>query len=148
MIRLANKFDMPFLIEMMRSFSLEVAIQIFNKEYEDDKVYIENLLTSLIVGRGFILVDDELHGMLAAIKTKNTWKPNIWELRELIWWVNPDKRNSSLAGRLWKTFDDKANEMKEKKEIDIVCCSLQTTSPSIDYVKRGYKLAEYIYYKD
>lgn len=148
MIREANKFDIPRLYEMMVLYAKESPIKTLQQDIQHDENYVSNLLFTLIAGRGFILVDEELNGMIAAIKTKNVWCPNVLELRELAWWVEPEKRNGSLGGRLWKSFDDRAKKMKTNGLVHYICCTVMTTSPTIDYTKRGYKPLEATFYKD
>jgi N-acetylglutamate synthase-like GNAT family acetyltransferase len=101
MIREANKFDIPRLYEMMVSYAKESPVKLLHDESKHNEEYVSNLLFSLIAGRGFIFVDEDLHGMIAAVKTKNIWCPDVSELRELAWWVEPAKRNGSLGGRLF-----------------------------------------------
>jgi hypothetical protein len=148
MIREANKFDIPRLYEMMASYAKESPVQSLQSECNHNEAHVSDLLFSLIAGRGFIFVDDELQGMIAAIKTQNVWCPAVWELRELSWWVEPSKRNGTLGGRLWKAFDDKAMQMKQDGLVDYICCTVMTTSPVISYAKRGYRPLEATFYKD
>jgi N-acetylglutamate synthase-like GNAT family acetyltransferase len=148
MIRLASKFDIPRLVDIMAMYAKESPIKALQLEKNQDADYVANLLFSLIAGRGFIYVDDELQGMIAGIKTQNIWCPSVIELRELAWWVEPNKRNGSLGGRLWKTFDDKAKQMKEDGLVDCICCTVMSTSPLIDYVKRGYEPLEKTFYRE
>lgn len=148
MIRLATKYDIPRLYEMMVSYAKESPVKILQDESKHDEAHVSELLFSLIAGRGFILVDDDLNGMIAGIKARNVWCPDVWELRELAWWVEPAKRNGSIGGRLWKSFDDHARKMKEDGLVDYICCTVMTTSPIIDYTKRGYRPLETTFYKD
>ena len=148
MIRKANKYDLPHLVEMMREYANESPTQMQNNPEQNNASYVQDLFFSLIVGKGFILVDENLNGFIAAIKIRNIWRPSVYELHELAWWVKPEKRNTTLGGRLWNKFNDTANTMLENKEIDIICCTKMATSPTLNYEKRGYKYLETRYYKD
>jgi N-acetylglutamate synthase-like GNAT family acetyltransferase len=148
MIRNANKFDIPRLVEMMAEYAKESPIKILQNESNHNVSHVSDLLFTLIAGRGFILVDEELNGMIAAIKANNIWCPDVCELRELAWWVEPSKRNGSIGGRLWKAFDEKAMKMKEDGTVDYICCTVMTNSPVISYAKRGYKPLEATFYKE
>ena len=88
------------------------------------------------------------NGFIAALKTKNVWCPQIIELRELAWWVKTEHRNGSLGGRLWKTFNTKAQSMLELGEINYICTTVMANSPLIDYTKRGYKPLEATFFRD
>lgn len=80
-----------------------------------------------------------MRGTLIAVKQKNIWCPTIVELHELLWWVDPEHRLGTLGGRLWKKFDDLAQGMMSRGEIDIVYSSISANGPFINYTKRGYK---------
>jgi hypothetical protein len=60
-------------------------------------------------------------------------------LNELLWWVEPEYRNGTIGGRLWKAFDNEANEMIERGDIHCAITSVSALGPLIDYTKRGYK---------
>jgi hypothetical protein len=74
-----------------------------------------------------------------AYKTSNIWSPKVKELNELLWWVEPEYRNGTVGGRLWKAFDERAQKMLEIGDIDLVCTSISANGPLIDYTRRGYK---------
>jgi N-acetylglutamate synthase-like GNAT family acetyltransferase len=148
MIRKANKFDIPILLDFMREYAKEAPITILNKLEHQNSNHVSNLLISIIMGKGFILIDNELNGMLIAVITPNVWCPSVLELHELAWWIKPEKRNSILGGRLWKTFEDEANKMLNENKIQLVTVTKMTTSPSLDYEKRGFKLLDMNYFKE
>lgn len=148
MIREATRQDIPALVEMMRCYAKEAPMEALQLDENHDAGHVSHLLFSLIVGRGFILVDDEFKGMLAAIKTRNVWCPGVIELRELAWWVKPEFRNGSIGGRLWKTFEQKAQTMLEEKKVDYICTTVMVNSPLIDYTKRGFKPLDVTFYRD
>ena len=148
MIRNATKLDIPRLVEMMRHYADESPTQAQNNLEQNNATYVQDLFFSLIVGKGFILVDENLNGFIAAIKIKNIWRPTVYELHELAWWVEPEKRNTTLGGRLWTKFNLIANKMLENKEIHLIYCTKMATSPVLNYEKRGYQYLETRYYKD
>jgi hypothetical protein len=57
MIRKANKFDIPFIVEILKNYRDAAPHKILNKA--NDKEYIEQLLFNLIVGSGFILLAEK-----------------------------------------------------------------------------------------
>jgi hypothetical protein len=57
----------------------------------------------------------------------------------LLWWVEPEHRNGSVGGRLWKEFDKKGTEMISCGDVDYVITSVSASGPLIDYTKRNYK---------
>lgn len=148
MIRLATRSDIPKLLDLMRGYAGESPVDVYKNIDFQNADYVANLFYSIIIGRGFIVVDDELNGMLAAIITNNIWSPDILELRELAWWVKPEFRHGSLGGKLWIEFNKLANEMLKTNRVHIVTCSLMANSPKLDYEKRGFNILESTYFKE
>jgi hypothetical protein len=70
------------------------------------------------------------------------------ELRELAWWVKPEHRNGSLGGRLWKTFENKAQSMVDAGEVNYICATVMANSPMIDYTKRGFAPLEATFFRN
>ena len=148
MIRLANKFDIPILIAMIQEFSKETLIQKYKDQALWDKKYVGNLLYSLILGRGFIVIDEDLKGMIIAMITSNVWCPQSNQLNELAWWVAPESRNGLLGGKLWLEFNKQAQKLLDEKRIDVVMTSLMANSPKIDYSKRGFKQLHTTFFRE
>lgn len=132
----------------MREYAKEAPVKILNELENHDDDYVASLLTSIIMGRGFILVDDELNGMIIAMVTKNLWCPKVLELHELAWWIKPDKRNWILGGRLWRAFEIEADKMLKENRVQLVTVTKMSTSPSLDYEKRGFQLLDMNYFKE
>ena len=148
MIRLANKFDIPILIAMIQEFSKETLIKKYKDQALWDKKYVGNLLYSLILGRGFIVIDENLKGMIIAMITPNVWCPKSNQLNELAWWVAPEARNGLLGGKLWIEFNKQAQKLLDEKRIDVVMTSLMANSPKIDYSKRGFKQLHTTFFRE
>ena len=148
MIRKANPFDMPALIEMMRGYVAEAPMEALKDINLHNQAHVEALMMGMIAGKGFIFIDDKNRGFIAATIINNVWCPSITELHELAWWVNPDFRGGTVGGRLWKMFDLIAQEMLDTGRVQIICSSVIADSPKIDYKKRGYKLMQKTYFKE
>lgn len=148
MIRLATRQDIPNLLIMVKDYCDETVIEAYKNTALHDKQYVGNLLFSMIMGKGFILIDDDYRGMLLALISSNIWCPKSLQLSELAWWVEPKFRNTSLGGRLWAEFNKKAQQMLNEKRVDVIYTSLMGNSPSIDYEKRGFKLIETKYFRE
>ena len=148
MIRKATPFDMPTLIRLMRGYVAEAPMETLKDESLHDQRHIESLLTSLLIGRGFILIDDAGRGFIAAMVIANVWCPSVFELHELAWWVTPEHRGGTVGGRLWKEFDTMAQDLLDNGRIQIICSSVIADSPKINYEKRGYRLMQKTYFKE
>jgi hypothetical protein len=139
MIRLATRYDIPRLLEIVEAYAYENPIQKLGDPNNHNAKYVEELLFGIIKGRGFIFIDKHMNGAIIGIRQSNIWCPEVKELHELLWWVEPEHRNGSIGGRLWKAYDKVATEMLERGEVDCVFTSISALGPLIDYTKRGYK---------
>lgn len=148
MIRVATKFDLPALIQMMRDYSTQSPVAALGLAKNHNEDHVRKLLLNLMLGVGFILIDDLHRGFLAAVKTPNVWCPKVIELHELAWWVKSEHRNGTTGGRLWHRFDELAKEMLSKNEVQVVCTSLLSNSVPIDYTRRGYAPMQTTYFRD
>lgn len=147
-MRTATRQDIPKLVEMMRGYASQAPIQILQDPRNHNDEHVAHLLFSILCGRGFIVVDNDYRGMIAAIITPNVWCPNVRELRELAWWVEPEHRNKSIGGRLWVEFNRRAQELLDQNRVDYVCTTVMINSPLIDYTKRGFKPLEATFFRD
>lgn len=148
MIRDASKFDMPELIAMMRDYSAQAPARALQRAKVHDQSHVEQMMASMMAGRGFVVIDDQSRGFIAAIITNNVWCPSVLELHELAWWVKPEHRNGTVGGRLWKEFDLRAQRMLADGKIDIACTSVLANSQFIDYTKRGYQPMEATFFRE
>lgn len=138
MIRLATRYDIPRLLEIVEAYAYENPIKTLGHTQNHHPKHVEELLFGIILGKGFAYIDDNMRGAIVALKNRNIWAPNVIELNELLWWVEPEYRNGTVGGRLWKAFDDHAELMLKNGEIDFVITSISANGPLIDYRKRGY----------
>lgn len=138
MIRLATRYDIPRLMEFVEAYAYANPVTALGKQANHDPKHVEQLLFEIIMGKGFALIDKQMRGTIIAVKQRNIWCPQVKELHELLWWVDPENRGS-VGGRLWLEFDKIASEMMSKKEVDLVFTSISASGPFIDYTKRGYK---------
>ena len=138
MIREANKHDMPQLLQMMRDYSTQTPVPALQAAAAHDEAHVANLMTQMMAGRGFVLIDNESRGFIAALIITNIWCPEVFELHELAWWVKPEHRNGTVGGRLWKEFDRLATNLIDDGRIDVAVTALMANNTWIDYTKRGY----------
>ena len=138
MIREANKHDMPALLQMMRDYSTQTPVPALQAAAAHDEAHVANLMTQMMAGRGFVLIDNESRGFIAALITTNVWCPEVYELHELAWWVKPEHRNGTVGGRLWKEFDRLATDLIDDGRIDVAVTAVMANNTWIDYTKRGY----------
>ena len=140
MIRKATRYDIPRILEMVEAYAYEMPIKCLSDVKNHNAQDVEQMLFEIIMGRGFILIDTHMTGILIALKNKNIWCKTVTELNELLWWVEPEHRNGTIGGRLWKEFDRLAEEMLKEGTIQMVVTSVSPMGPMIDYTKRGYSI--------
>lgn len=139
MIRKATRYDIPRLYEIVEAYAFENPITVLGKTVNHDIKYVHDFLFGIIMGRGFVYIDNHMRGAIVGIKNQNIWCPKVRELNELLWWVEPEYRNGTIGGRLWKAFDQEATQMLADGDVHCVITSVSASGPLIDYTKRGYK---------
>lgn len=148
MIRDAARHEIRSIVEMMREYADEAPVKVLQGIDTQDSQHVGNVIFTMMAGRGFVLVDDDLNGFIAAVIVPNIWSPKILELRELAWWVYPDCRNTSLGGKLWLAFNKRAQEMLDAGRVQMICVTSMASSPALDYTKRGYAPLETTYFRE
>jgi hypothetical protein len=141
-VRDATPFDIPVLLEMLRRYR-DCAPLPFLKE-ADDSIYITQVLTELMSGRGVCLLaeTDKIVGMLISQVTPSMWSPKHLVLYEMAYWVNPEDRGSSAGYRLLKAYAEHGQAMKAQGRISAFFISKMSTSPDIKYDKFGFSKLE------
>ena len=136
MIRQANKYDIDKIIELLKDFAIKTNSQLKGSPLDWSKTYVTQLITNIIAGQGFILIDDEQTGILIAYKSHCFWNDKSIQLQE----VMLHGYNKFVIARLIKEYINIAKELLKKKEIN------QATISSYDNIKLeryGMKLIEY-----
>lgn len=140
-IRLANKFDIPKLADMLRHYRDSGSIKGLNVESEETGLKI---LTMIIVGLGVALIsekDDKPTGMLLAIKTPYMWDQNKLIMNEIAYWVEEEYRGSTAGYRLLSKYVEYCDELIDNKTIVNYTMS-QMAGQTLDYSKFGLKPVE------
>lgn len=148
MIRQATRYDIPKLLKLIEQYCYEAPIEILKAKEHHSVAHVENLLFQMIVGKGFVLVDDEFKGAIGGIITPNVWCPEVMELHELFWYVKPEYRNGIIGGKLLIKFDDMAQNMMQTGRIQLVHISKMPSSPNIKYEKLGFKPLNINFYRE
>ena len=143
MIRKANKFDIPFIVEILKNYRDAAPHKVLNKA--NDKEYIEQLLFNLIVGSGFILLAEKnnvIIGTIIAIIIPNVWNPKVMQCSEIAYWVEPEFRGSTAAYRLLKSYIAECDKMMKSDKIQMYTMSKMVNSPDLKYEKFGLSKLE------
>lgn len=139
MIREATKYDTTQILEMLREFRKESAIPQF--QTLENETTVQNLVLSIIVGRGQIFLDDD-KGLIIGLITPSVWCNRTYILHELAWYVRPKYRHTKLGYRLLKAYLDYGRRLKDEGRISYFTISKMDTSPNIDYGRFGFNKIE------
>ena len=143
-IRLANKFDVKQVIELIHKFQEANKLpESLMKELDD--TYLNKLFHHLILGAGVVYlaeVDSKVVGMIIGMKSSSPWFPNQITLKELMLYTIKEHEGKGIASKLLKAYNDKAKELLENKEISLYAVSITRDLGKLDYKKYGYKKIE------
>lgn len=144
-IRQANKFDLPYIINMLRHFRDNAPVDKI-KECNNEK-YITTLYTHILAGRGVAIVAeyDQPFGMIVGYIDQNIWDPDIRVLRELCYWVEPEHRNTTAGYRLLKAYNKAAESLREEGRIHLYTMTKMVNSPDLDFSRFGYTKTEEVW---
>lgn len=142
MIRIANKFDIPKIIDMLWNYHDHGNIP--NLEIENDET-AKKILAGIIAGAGIALVDEqngELTGMLIAICNPYLWDNSKLVMNEIAYWVELDYRHTSIGYRLLKKYIELCEEMKLEGRIHFFTIS-QMEGQELNYDRFGFRPIEH-----
>lgn len=143
-VRRANPFDVPILLEMLRRYRKLTPLAFLAEA--DDAEYVTKLLTEMMAGKGVVLVvdNDGIVGMLIASIAPSIWSPKHLLMTELAYWVEPESRGGTAGYRLLAEYKKIGEQMKKEKRICNFLISKMSNSPNLQYQKFGFdKLEEF-----
>jgi len=148
MIRLADRSDLNPVSKLMCEFLADTSYSAHTVTVDPE--HIRKLVFN-ILHLGYVWlyeVDGQLVGLLAAVKEANMWMPSKTSLRELVWYVKPEYRNSAGSGRLFVKFNQQGERMLAEGLIDGYFTTRMGTTADYDLESRGFRLVEKLYLKD
>jgi hypothetical protein len=138
LIRQANKYDIDKIIELLKDFAIKTDSQLKGNPLDWSKTYVMQLITNIIAGQGFILIDDEQTGILIAYKNHCFWNDKSIQLQE----VMLHGYNKFVIARLIKEYIKIAKELLKKKEINQATMSSYN---DLKFERYGMNKLEYIW---
>lgn len=148
MIRTATRSDLLTITELIVEFLQTTS---YGAHVED--VDIEHIMkvayVALQQGHVWLYIHDHVPvGLLVSVLERNTWLPNKITLRELVWYVREEFRRSIGAGRLFKVFCERGDQLLAQDRIAGYFTTRMTTTDNYDLERRGFKMTESLYLKD
>lgn len=149
-IKTATVADDDAIIEILREFAEEQPLGRLKVEAKDYNDHHVRKILDAVRKRGIILLahkGEVIQGVFMAIINPDIWLPTVKTLNELVWWVNPEHRNSSAGLRLLKEYTKIGEKMVKDKTISTFTMTLLEDSPIKDLQKRGWAPVEtnYVY---
>lgn len=138
MIRQANKYDTDKIIELLKDFAIKSESQLKGSPLDWSKTYVMQLITNIIAGQGFILIDDKQTGILIAFKNHCFWNDKSIQLQE----VMLHGYNKFVIARLIKEYIKIAKELLNKREINQATMSSYN---DLKFERYGMNKLEYIW---
>jgi len=144
-VRLANKFDLPVVLDMLRNFRNHTPIDMMRECNNEE--YINKLFHHVILGGGIALIaeDKDVAGMIIGVKDQNVWDPEVKVLRELVYWVEPQYRGSTAGYKLLLRYNKLAQELVDEQKIKMYTMTKMVNSPDLDFTRFGYKKTEEVW---
>ena len=136
MIRFATKYDNNKIIELIKDFMINTKNPMAKDPMVWSKTYVEVILDNLYAGKGFVLVDDEITGILIAFKAPAFWSDKIYQLQE----VMLHGKTKLIIARLIKEYIKIGKDMVNKHEVNQVVMS---SYPHVDLSKFNLKLLQH-----
>jgi len=149
MIRFADLKDFDRVMELMINFANSSPLE---AHHDPDFNYrrIQHLLAQLSTHGCVIVGEDkqgEIQGILIAGISEDPWLPHVKTLREMMWWVEPNARNSTMGYRLLMKYIEFGKQLEDTGVIECFTLTNMTQSPDFDLEKRGWAKVEtnYVY---
>jgi N-acetylglutamate synthase-like GNAT family acetyltransferase len=136
LIRQANKYDIDKIVELLKDFAIQSNNQLKGSPLDWSKTYVTQIITNIMAGQGFILIDDKQTGILVAYKSHCFWNDKSIQLQE----VMLHGYNKFVIARLIKEYTKIAKELLRKREINQATISSYN---NLKFERYGMKLIEY-----
>jgi hypothetical protein len=141
--------DVSDAIELLQQFLKETAYT-QSEEIVNDREHLGKMIYTTMT-QGFVwlaYIDKQPVGILMAPVETNHWVPKYKQLRELVWFVLPEHRKSTIGGRLFKTYCDMGEKLLEENKIEGYFTTRMASTDEVNLERRGFRLTERTYLKE
>lgn len=147
MIRNISRHDYKNITQAMLIFRAESGRKShMTRDYDIDHVH--RVLDYARLSGVCLLAEDtdlNLQGFIISAKVPDVWQPKIIRLQEMLWWVRPDLRDTSIGGRLLLKYKQSAEVMRSAGEIFSYTIGRAGQTKEIDFTKQGFEFYESLY---
>ena len=114
-IRHLEKADFDQCIDLLQAFAHEIGDDTLIETHRDFSQIKRILVLCLCSGTSWVAEDEGLiAGMLLSFREPDLWRRNYLRIRELAWFVRPDYRKGSVAGRLFRAYQKSCEELHQQ----------------------------------
>lgn len=148
-IRLANKFDTPYFVKLIKRINNNDDLgDIVCGELDDN--HLNSLFQTILIGAGVCFVaehQNEIVGIVAGIISPNMWAPKYLFMHEIIYFVEEDYRRTRCGYLLFNAFDNHCKQLVDQKRIHHVTLTMPKTLLDMNFERYGYELNEQTWIK-
>lgn len=143
-IRLANKFDVNYFIHIAKKV---YDMDFINTTEPVNEEHLNSMFNGILHGNGIALIaeSDSNIGIVVGIINENLWYPNMFQLTQILLFVDEDYRNTRAGYLLLKEYNKLAKQLIDDKRINNSIIYAAEPLHDIDFSRFGYKMAEKIW---
>ena len=146
-IREADKFDLPKVIDLVSDFYNAVELDLKNYG-ELDLEYVNKLYHHIVLGGGVAIVaehGDALIGLVLAIKNPNIFYPDKIVMNELLIYVDPVHRKSSACYKMLLKYKEIGEQLIKDEKITTFTVTKTEQLDQIKFENLGYRKTEEVW---
>jgi|TARA_R110000796_G_scaffold206722_1_gene323046 hypothetical protein len=146
-IREADKFDLPKVIDLVSDFYNAVELDLKNYG-ELDLEYVNKLYHHIVLGGGVAIVaehGEKLVGIILAVKNPNIFYPDKIVLNEMLIYVDPIHRKSSACYKMLIRYKEIGDKMIKDDKITTYTVTKTEDLDEIKFENLGYRKTEEVW---
>jgi hypothetical protein len=142
-IRQANKFDLPYFLNLVHKIHEKKEIGTFDVELNDN--YLNIMFTTAINGGGVVLIVEDIKpiGLMLGLISPNIWSEKTLMMNEILWYVEEEYRNTRAGYLLIKEYQEICEKLISEERIRFHTITTAKSMFDINLSRFGYdKIAE------
>lgn len=143
MIRIANKFDLPYFIDTIHQINDNDELgDIIKADLDDD--HLNTIFSTVLAGAGlcYIAENQKQIGIIMGIISPNIWSPQYLFMHQIVYYVDKEYRKTKAGYLLFKEFDKKCQELVKEKRIHHFTLSMPKTLLNMNFERFNYEISE------
>lgn len=143
-IRLANKFDVNYFISLAKKVH---ELDFITTDLPVNEEHISSMLNAILHGQGVALIaeNEEPIGMIVGIIHQNLWYPNLYQMTQILFYVDEEWRHTKAGYMLLMEYNKRAKELKDKNRIHDSIIQAAEPLHEIDFSRFGYVMTDKIW---